>query len=874
VTGGRWLDVLWLWFRSVFFTRYVDAELDDEFSYHIDQLTEQNVARGMAPEVARQTAIAAMDGVARHKEQCRDARRTQLFDQLRQDLRYALRQARRNVAFTVVVVLVLALATAGNTAIFSVARAALAPLPIPAPDRAVMVWSESPARNWHQFPASMPDVRDWRASGVFGSLAPLLTDGFNLHLPGRTERIEGVRTTPDFFAVLGGQAARGHLFADADGQHAIVISDRLWRATFNSDPGVVGTSVVVDGVPCSIVGVLAPAFPRFSHEDVYAPLAPAALASGRGTRNFTVIGRLVDGVSFAVAQQRMREVSATLAREYPGDDGGITVALQRIQDAYVQDASLILNLLIASVLCGLLVASANIASLLLARGVVRRRELAIRTALGGGQWRLTRQLVTEHLVLAVAAGVVAIIPAWAVVRFIVSYHLTELPNIDQAGLNASALAFNFGVASGAGLLCGIAPAWFAARNDVNTSLKATGAINAASHQWLRKLFVVGQIAITGALLVAGAVVLRSFLDVVAELPGYNPAGVLTTRVALAEAQYASPERQAAFFGQLVERATLLPGVTAASVTREMPTSDDFHGGGLILPSDPDVRPEKVPIVLNTSVDPGYFGAMEIPLGEGRSFTAHDTKDTPPVAIVDRWTARKYWPDQAAVGQRFKLGRKQPWLEIIGVAGDVEAPMLVRFLKGRIGQVYRPLAQDPYPAMSLVLRTGRDEAALIPSVRSLVRDLDPDQPVFATETLSDARAAGRRVLGLIVSLLNGLAALALLLASVGLYGTVAYDVRQRTREFGLRISLGAEPAHLLTLVLRRGVLLLAIGLALGLLAAAAGIRLVSNAVYGIQVSDPTTLTLAVGLLTVAGTVAAYVPARRVMRISPVVALRSE
>ncbi len=870
---GRWLDVLRLRLRSLFLFRKVDAELDDEFSYHLDRLTEQHIARGLAPAVALNQAIAAMNGVLRYKEQCRDARGMHFIDDFRQDLRYAFRQIRKNPGLSAVIVVVLALATGGNTAIFSVARAALAPLAIPAADRTVMVWSENPARNWHQFPASMPDVRDWSASGIFASLAPFLTDGFNVRLPDRTERVEGVRATPDLFAVLAIPAARGRLLGAGDGQQAIVISDRLWRATFRSDPGVVGRSVPVDGVPRTIVGILPPTFPRFGREDIYAPLAPAALESGRGSRNFSVIGRLREGVSFEAAQHRMAEVSETLAKTYPGDDSGIGAVLQPVQDAYVQDASLLLDLLIATLACSLIVASANIASLLLARGVGRRRELAIRTALGGGRWRLTRQLITEHLLLAVVAGVFAVIPAWAGVRFIASYRLTELPNVDGANLNVSALAFNFLVASGAGLLCGIAPVWFAWRNDVNSALKASGTINPRSHQRLRKLFVVGQVAVTAILVIAGGVVLRSFIELVRQQPGYDASRVLTTRIALDPTQYPSPDRQAAFYSQLVGRVSRLPAVTAASVTRELPTSDDLHGGGLFLAGAPEVRAENVPIVLNTSVDPGYFRAMQIPLAEGRWFTAHDTKDGRLVVIVDRWTARKYWPNQTALGQRIKLGRTQPWLEIVGIVGDVEAPVLVRFLKGRIGQVYRPLAQDPYPAMSLVLRTNIDEAALIPAVRSSVRDLDPDQPIFQTETLSEARVAGRRVFGLVLSLLNGVACMALLLAAVGLYGTLAYDVRQRTPEFGLRISLGAEPMHLLTLVLRRGLLLVGTGVALGLLGAAVGIRLVSNALYGVRTSDPATLMVAVGLVGAAGAVATYVPARRATRISPVTALRS-
>jgi predicted permease len=875
MAADRWFRVLRLRARSLFVSRRLNAELDEELAYHVHQLEQQNAARGMAAADAKRAALAAMDGLTQRTEECRDARGTRFVEDLLHDLRYAVRQARKNAGFSLVVVTVLALAIGGNTAIFSVARAALAPLPVPDADRTVMVWSENPARNWHQFPASMPDVRDWQASDVFGSLGGFVQAGFNLRLPDRTDRVEGLRSTPELFAVLAVDPARGRAFTASDGDRVIVISDRLWRATFNADPQVVGRSVVLDGTAHVIVGVLPPQFPRLSHEELYAPLPNGPSTSERGTRNLGVVGRLRTGVSLTAARARMTDVSLALAKQYPNEDGGVTVVLQPLQEAFVQDAALLLNLLIAAVVCALTIACANVASLLLARGVSRRRELAIRTALGGGRWRLTRQLITEHLLLAAVAGVVAIVPAWLGVRFITSYQLDELPNGSAATLNASALAFNFIVATVTGLLCGVAPAWLAWKSDISMALKASPAADAGRQQQrLRKLFVIGQVALTAILLVAGGLVLRSFLDMLAEAPGYNPAGVLTMRVALSEAQYSSPDRQTAFFERVVARAAALPGVVSASAVQELPTSDDLHGGGLLFARRPDVRTEDVPLVLHTTVLPGYFKAMQIPLVRGRWFNEHDRKDASRVAVIDRWTANTYWPNGNPVGDRIRLGRKQPWLEIVGIVGDVEAPVLVRFLKGRVGQVYLPVAQDPYPAMSLVVRSAADESTLLSAMRAVVRDADPDQPVFKTQTLADARGAGRRVVRLVMALLNGFAAMALLLATVGLYGTVAYDVRQRTREFGLRMSLGAESSDVLAAVLKQGARLLAVGVCVGVLGAMAAASLVSNALYGIRPRDPVTLAGAVTLLAAAGLLATYLPARRATRIEPMAALRAE
>lgn len=826
----RWIRMLSLRVRSLFRQRLVDQELDDELAYHLDRLVEQHTAAGMTPIEARRTALAAMDGFQQRKEECRDMRHVRVIEELVQDLRFACRQFRSNPGFTTVVVLVLALAIGGNTAIFSVVRSAF------------------------------------------------LQDGFNLRRSDRTDRVEGVRTTPGFFEALSIPPARGRVFTadDVATDHVVLLSDRMWRAMFDGNPNIVGQAVVLDGTLHTIIGVLPSHFPRFGREDLYTPLpVTPQFATDRGTRSLGVIGRLRGDLSLAAARQRMTEVSLELARRYPNDESGMTASLQPVQEAYVQDARFLLALLMGAVACALAVACINVASLLLARGLARQRELAIRTALGGGRWRLTRQLLTEHLLLAGAAGVISIIPAWWGVRLITSYHLEELPNAELAGLNIPVLAFNFAVALLTGALCGVVPAWLAWKHDVNGALKGSPNVDAGRTQRrLRSAFVVGQIALTVMLLVGGGLMLRSFLRLVSESPGYNPENVLTMRVALSDAQYASPERQVAFFERVIERARALPGVLGVSATRELPTSDDVHGSGLLFPGQPEPRAEDVPLVLQTAVLADYFRVMQVPLAGGRSFSRADTKESPPVAVIDEWTARRYWPNQHPVGQRLKTGRKQPWREIVGVVGNVEAPLVVRFLKGRVGQVYLPLAQDPSPRMSLVVRADEDATALVAPMRAIVREVDVDQPVFRVQTLNEMRVEGRRVVRLVTTVLSGFALMALLLATVGLYGTVAYDVGQRTREFGLRISLGAQPSTVMAMVLRHGSRLLVLGAGVGFVGAFASTRMVANFLYGVQASDPLTFTVAVLLLTISGCLATYMPARRATKIDPIVALRCE
>jgi predicted permease len=874
----RLIRVVGLRLRSIVFRTRVDTELDDELAYHLDRLVDEHVASGLTPAEARSKARASMYGVQQRKEACRDMRRVHVVEEFVDDVRFAGRQFAKNPGFTAIVVAILALAIGGNTAVYSVMHAVFAPLPIPNADRVVAIWTDAPSRNWHQFPASMADIRDWEASGVFSSVTAFTADGVNLRLADRTDRVEGMRSTASFFDVLGAKAARGRLFAKSDrpDDHLVVLTDRLWHTTFNDDPDIVGKSAVLDGTPHTVIGVLPPGATRFGREELYVLFPePVLTSTDRGSRSFGALGRIRDGLTLAAARQRMIEVSEDLARRFPKDDGGLTASLQPVQEAFVQDAQLLLTLLMGAVICALGVACANIASLLLAKGLARRRELAIRTALGGGRWRLVRQLLTEHLLLGVIGGVVSFLPALWGIRFIASYNLEELPNVANSGINIAVLGFTAVVALMTGVLCGVVPASLAWKHDVSAVLKGSANIAAGRTQHrIRGAFVVGQIALTAVLLVAGGLMLRSFLHILTSSPGYASSHVLTMRVALPDTQYQSPDAQSRFFDSVLERARTLPGVVAVAAVRELPTSDDVHGSGLLFPGQPEPRLEDIPLALRNSVTSDYFRTMQIPIVAGRAFADSDTKDSTPVVLIDEWTAHRYWPNQNPVGQQVKSGRSQPWREIVGIVGNVEAPVVVTFLKGRVAQVYLPMAQDPYPAMMLAVRAAGDPAALAGPMRSVVRNIDPNQPVFRLQTLNDVRVEGQRVVRLVTTVLGVFALLALLLATIGLYGTVAFDVGQRTREFGIRLSLGARPSSVLSLVLRRGSLLLIVGAALGLIGAVAFARMVGSYLYGVQSGDPTTFAAAAFLLTITGLLAAYVPARRATKINPVVALRCE
>jgi predicted permease len=874
----RWLDILRLRARSLFLRSRVDRELDDELAFHHERLVDLHVSHGLSPADARQAARAELFGVQQRKEECRDMRRVGLVEDFFSDARYAARHFSKQPGFTAVVLTVLALAIGGNAAMFSVARSVLAPLAIPRADRVVMVWTESPARNWHRFPASMPDVRDWKATGIFARLGAFVEDGFNVRLSDRTERVEGIRATADYFDVLKMSVLRGRSFGanDDPDDRKVLISHHLWQSFFAGQSGIVGQSLIIDGSVHTVIGVLAPDAPRFGKEDLFVLLPLSVQTSGeRGTRNFSVIGRLDDGVTLAAARQRIADVSRDLARRFPQDEGGLSASLQPVQEAYVEDAQLLLAVLMGAVACVLAVACANIASLLLTKGLTRGRELAIRTALGGGRGRLTRQLLTEHVLLGVFGGVLSILPASWGMRFIASFGLEELPNANLSAFDAPVLVFTFAVALTTGALCGVLPAALVWRRDVNATLKGGSGIDGGRMpRRVRGVFVVAQLAVTAVLLVVGGLALRGFLHVVTDSPGYNPSGVLTCRVSLSDSHYAGPVTQLEFFERALSRAAALPGVASVAAVRELPTSDDVHGAGLIFPEQPEPRVEDIPLVLYTAVLGDYFRTMEVPLVAGRGFGPGDSAASTPVAIIDEWTAGKYWPGQRAIGRRVKMGRSQPWREVVGVVGNVEAPAIVRFLKGRIGQVYLPLAQDPHPGMTMIVRSVAEPTSLAAPLRGVLREIDPDQPIFGVQTLDEARSRGRSLVRLVTCVLTAFALMALLLAVVGLYGTVAYDVGARSREFGLRISLGASRASILSMVLRDGGLLLTLGMFVGLLAAAAVGQLVASLLYGVQARDPLIFATVAVLLAASGLAAVYVPGRRATSVDPAVALRCE
>ena len=857
-------------------------DLDEEITAHFEMAVADRVARGETAEAARLAVRREFGGEALVKEVTREMWGYRWLAQLSADLRYGARMLRHDRGFTAVVVLTLALGIGANTAIFSIIHAALTPIPIPDPDRVVMVWSDFAARGWHSFPASAPDFEDWKRSGIFAALAATTESGANLRWDGRAERVNSLQVTSEYWKVAALAPQLGRSFTpeefQSDRNHVVMLSDALWRGTFAADPGIAGRTVVLDGAPHTVVGVLGRQFPRLGQEQIYTPLALAP-GGDRGSRSLIVVGRLAPALTLEAAGVRMKQLATRLSREYPEDDGGLAVRLQPLEEAQSEDSATMLTVLFAAVGFVLLIACANLANLALARGTARHREFTVRAALGAGRWRLVRQLLTENLLLAFLGGIAAIVPACLGVAFIKSFSAESIdwmPYADLIGLDWSVLGFNFALALATGLLFGLAPAWQSRKVDVSDALKASGRGNtAASHQRLRAALVAGEIAFTLVLLAGAGLMIESFWRLRSSSPGFDVQKVVSMRIALADRQYEDTVRQAAFFESALERIRTLPGVLQAGAADELPYSDNLHGTGFIPLDRPAPRSEDEMVALYNSVTPGYFDTLRVPLRQGRFFNRLDRAGAPPVALVDEWTASHFWPHGSALGQTFQLSRADKTaIQIVGVVGDVELPPVLKLRASRFAQVYLPMQQKPRPAMSLAIRGPGDVAALVPAVRDVVRRQDADQPVFQVKKMEEVLAEGRMPQKLAACLLGAFAAVALLLAALGIYGVISYTVRRRWREFGIRISLGASPARLLGMVLRQGGLLAAAGIAAGLAGSFLLTRAMGSLLYRIGATDPLTFAGVTVLLGAVALTAAYVPARRSTRVDPAAAVRNE
>ncbi|HUI55365.1 MAG TPA: ABC transporter permease [Bryobacteraceae bacterium] len=817
---------------------------------------------------------------------------------LAQDLRYALRGFFRSPGFTAAALVSLAIGIGANTAIFSVANALLLrPLPYRDPGRLVILWNRSPGlaitQDWFST-AQYFDIRNDHHG--FEQLAIAIGGKYTLTRDGEPERIGVARASSSLLPLLGGRALLGRLLSpddDAAGQApSAILTYDFWQRRYGGDRRMVGKAVILDGVSYPVVGILPRGF-RLPHqilpiltgpdqvEIVVSLPMPTGAAQIRTREDYTILGRLRRGVPLTQAQAEMDALTARLRRDYPDlypPNGGLTFSIVPLLDQVVGDTRGPLVVLLAAVGFVLLIACANVANLSLSRAVGRQKEIAVRAALGAGRSRIVRQLLTESLLLAAGGGALGVLFAGWGVHWIQALGTRSVPRLHEISIDPRVLVFTLGLSLGSGIIFGLAPALRVSSVALSGALGDASRGSSGGSLWgrgnrLRRLLVVAELALSVVMLIGAGLLIRSFARLNQVPPGFNPSGVLTFDLAMAGRKYNNGDAVLAAYRQLWERFERLPGVTAAGGITSLPFTDQFAWTPITIEGRVPPPGEKF-LNADARIAGGrYFEAMEIPLVAGRFFDQQDTADKPRVTIIDERMAREYWPGQSAVGKRIQVVqlRGDPWLTIVGVVGRVKQDSLDA--DPRIA-FYRPQTQAPSRAMTVAVRSGADPLALAGAVKREIRDLDGDLPMYAVRSMQQLLAQSLAPRRFLESLLTLFAGLALVLAALGIYGVMAYQVSQGTRELGIRIALGATRRAIVRMVLGRGMTLAVCGVAIGMAAAVALTRLMRGLLFGVDALDAVSFASTAVLLALVGGLACYIPARRAAHTDPLTSLRSE
>jgi putative ABC transport system permease protein len=865
--------------RSLFRAARLDAELDEELRYHLDRQIEMNRAAGMSADEARLAALRDFGGLQQRAEECREARGLRLLENAAQDLRYALRAISNSPGFATVAVLSLALGIGANTTIFSFVDAVLLrPLPYPESDRLVVL-REQPSRSATTVNVHPQNFLEWRARArSFDALALVQTIPANVPGPDGAEQVVQVQTTSALFRAFGVAPMLGRAFSDEEtrpgGPALAMLGYGFWQRRFGGDPNVIGRRLALaDGV-LTIIGV-APAGLRIGlvEPDLYAPLPiDPAHPDAIGARSFQCYGRLKAGIDLAAARSEMATIASALAKQYTMDEG-YGVFVSTLHTYLVAESRPALRVLMGVVALVLLIACVNLAGLLLARGLGRRSELALRASLGATRGRLVSQLVIESLTLAAVGGLAGLIIAcWAtrMLLALVPATLTAAAT-EPVRLNWTSVLFTIALAAITAVVFGLVPAWQASRVEpqVSVGAQSRGGTADRRHQRLRSLLVVAQVALAVVLLVGAGLLLRTFAVLTHVDIGFKPGGTLTMRLFLGDRPAAE---RIALVDRILERVESVPGVRAASTIQFLPLSGMNCGTGFWREGDtPGDAARSLPTNCSL-VSRGFFRAMGIPILEGRGFDVRDRSDAPPVVIVNEAFARRYFPGRRAVGRRVMVaGPDQTWAEIIGIAGDIRHNGLT---SEPVPTVFLLHAQSPGYITSLVVRTAGDPAVQTAAIRHAIQDVDRTQAVSAIKTMDQYLEEALSRPRLYAALLGSFAVLAVILAIIGIYGLVAYTVSRRTHEIGIRMALGAARKDVFRDVLSQTVVLVGIGLGLGVIGAAGLSGLVSSLLFGVTASDPVTYLSAASIFLLAASLAAAVPALRAARVDPMVALRYE
>ena len=804
-----------------------------------------------------------------------------------QDVRYATRMFASHPGSTAVAVIALALGIGADTAVFSVVNSVLLrPLPYPKADQLVFLWNRYPqgaleARN----PLAAPEVMDVASHrDIFQSVAALRVTDFNLSFDGVPERVQGARVTRQFFSVFGVKPSIGRTFRPEDdqpgGEHVAVISHGLWQRRFGGDSGVVGRKVLLNGEKYTVIGITPHTFRFQQRTELWTPLAlgPEQLKTeARGLQYLPTEARLADGVSTAEAQARIDRMTAELAAQhptyYPGA-GAWRMVIERMDEWMVKDVRDILWVLQGAVVFVLLIACVNVANVMLARAAARQREIAIRAALGAGRARVIRQLLTESVLLSLFGGALGVLVAMWGVDALKLLQPAGLPRAGEIDIDAGVLGFTFIVSVTVGIIFGVAPAYHALRTDIGESLREGGrpGVSSRFRQRVNRVLVTSELALALVLLIAAGLMFRSLHRLSGVDPGFEVENLLTARVSLPERLYPR-ERATEFFTEALDGIRALPGVEAAGATHALPMSNSSSSGTFEREERPVARGTLGPDADLRFITPGYIEAMRIPLKSGRLFTQEDCTVGPRVAMIDETLAKAYWPGENPVGKRITREDRErnEWITIVGVVGFTRH----RDLAGPVrGVIYQPATQDGPSVMTLAIRYTGDKAPLIEAVREEVRRIDRNQPVWDVRTMEERVATVLEQRRYLATLLGIFAALALLLAGIGIYGVMAYAVAQRSHEIGIRMALGARREEVVRMVVRQGLLLVVVGVIAGIAAAVAVTRVLGRLLYNVAATDPWTYVSVSAVLAGTALLASWIPARRATRVDPIEALRYE
>src|SRR6266567_1101260 len=898
------------YFRSLaarFFRRsQTESELEEELRAHIQLRADDLERSGLGRIEAERRARIEFGGHERFKEECREAIAGNFIDILIRDVRFGLRMLRKSSCVTANAVLTMALGIGATTAIFSVVDATLlAPLPYPQPEQLVSIQDNFPGVGAQDVGFSEPEWEDLQHSGIFEYVSPTWFDENNLTGSSQPARVRLLIVAPNYFALLAVKPQLGRAFNPGDHSPGllpeVLISDGLWKRAFGGDPHILDRSIRLDTDLYRIVGVMPQGFDapgRITEErniDVWAATSfygpPMSDHPPRSGRNLpTAVARLKPGLTIAAAQSRLDALVAALQKEFPEDYPKLsawTVRLLPLKERVVGNIRQSLILLLGAVGLVLLIGCVNVANLLLARASVRGREMAIRRALGAAQGRLTRQLLTESLLLSLFGGVAGLGILFLVKDFLLRLVPENLPRLNEISISWSVLLFVLTASGVSGVLFGLAPALQASRLDLTHALKQEGraSTGSAERARTRRALVITEFALSLVLMITAGLLLRSFWDLLNVQLGFSPQSVISVRTRLPAPndpgidKYATASQEAPFVRELIRRCAMLSGVEEVAIgdTASIPLDESLRdlkliseGQFLFTVEGRDVQSDHSTVVERSSVSPNYFHLLAIPLLHGRLFNDSDNDNTPRVALINQAMAQSYWPNEDPLGKRFKAAKADaPWITVVGVIANARTQSLAQ---ADLPQIYLDLYQTGAKRLAILLRGHLRAAAIADAVREQVQSLDPTLPVSGAQTLNEtvsASLAQRRFLMEIVALF---ALTALLLAGLGIYGVISYIVSERTHEIGIRLALGAGKIDVMRLVMGQGVRLAITGAAVGLIGALIASHLMAGLLYGVRPTDPPTFAGVALLLMGVALFACYVPARRAMRVDPIVALR--